>query len=87
MICFCLDMPVTQTVQTHPGADVIYVFFLFWNAVEMIQAQGHDIQPPVHPEIFTDFLSLGQGICPDPNSGKFFFLFYIILIISIINFI
>jgi len=58
MLCFRLDMTVPQTVQAHPGTDIVYILFFFRNAVQVVQTQCYNIQPTVHPEILTDFLCL-----------------------------
>ena len=87
MVCFCLNMPVTHAVQTHICTNIIYVFSLFRNIVEMIQTQSYNIQTSVDSEIIADLFCLWQCIRSDSHSGKGFFFLYIFRVVSIINFI
>ena len=58
MFCSCFNMSVAHTVQTHICADIIYIFPLFWNIIEVIQTQSYNIQTSVHPEVLTDVFCL-----------------------------
>ena len=87
MIQFRLDMSVLHTFQAHPRHNVIDILFFFWNAVQMIQPQYHNVHIPVQSEIFAHLFCLRQRICFLPRSGKSFVLLYIICIVSAVYFV
>ena len=57
-LSFALICPSRIQSRHIRGTDIIDILFFFWNAVQMIQTQYHNIQIPVHPEILTDFFCL-----------------------------
>lgn len=85
MVCVGFDVSLTQTFQTHPGTNIIYIFPVSRNAIQMIQSENHNIRTSVLSEILAYLLCLCQDVCPHSKSESFFCFFNVIYIVSTIN--